>query len=424
MFISIGCFLTLANVGIRKNENSVEPRFIGRVFTNYPLVVYMQLCVQQSLSSHTMKKVVVSVINDLVTDQRVHRNCMTLHEMGYDVLLVGRLKRDSMTLAERPYQTHRMKLVFEKGFFFYFFFQIRLWFFLRKQKVDLYFANDLDTLWPNYRIAKAKKKELIYDTHEIFTEVPELVNRPFKQRIWKFIERSIFPKLKYTITVNESISEWYTSNYGVKPVVVRNIPRLGNSRKSLTRGGAHLPEDKKIILLQGAGINIHRGAEELVEAMKYISNAVLLIIGSGDVLPVLHELAEHEHLEGKIIFIKKLPPDELRAWTCLADLGLSLDKDTNINYRFSLPNKIFDYIHAGIPVLVSNLVELKRIVEQYQIGQVLKSHTPKEMAVQIQEILASSDYTKWKENTKLAATELNWEKEVEVLKKLVRSSQK
>jgi glycosyltransferase involved in cell wall biosynthesis len=363
------------------------------------------------------KKAIVSVINDLVTDQRVHKTCTTLHEMGFEVLLVGRRKHDSLPLAERKYATHRMKLSAEKGPWFYFFFQLRLFFFLWENKADVYVSNDLDTLWPNYTISKWRKKPLVYDTHEIFTEVPELVNRKRKQKIWKKLERKIFPKLQHVFTVNESIADWYENEYKIRPAVVRNIPRLSNaSSRQLTRREAHLPENKKIILLQGAGINVHRGAEEAVEAMQYLDNAVLLIIGGGDVIHQLKEMAEKEHLEGKIIFVNKLPPDELRAWTSLADIGITLDKDTNINYKFSLPNKIFDYIHAGIPVLASDLVEVRKIVEQYNVGCICPDHEPGNIAKCIREMLESPEFDTWKLNTQKATAELNWEKEEEKIK--------
>lgn len=337
--------------------------------------------------------------------------------MGFDVLLVGRRKQDSLPLAERKYATHRMKLSAEKGVWFYFAFQWRLLFFLWKHKADVYVSNDLDTLWPNYVVSKWRKKPLVYDTHEIFTEVPELVNRKSKQKIWKRLERRIFPKLKFVFTVNESIASWYEKEYGIRPQVVRNIPRKANGvARQLTRSEVHLPENKKIILLQGAGINVHRGAEEAVEAMQFIDNAVLLIIGGGDVIHQLKEMAAKEHLEGKIIFVNKLPPDELRAWTMLADIGLTLDKDTNINYRFSLPNKIFDYIHAGIPVLASDLVEVKRIVEVYNIGMICPDHQPGTIAGCIREMLSGKDYEMWKNNTHKAMEELTWEKEEEKIK--------
>jgi glycosyltransferase involved in cell wall biosynthesis len=367
-------------------------------------------------SRSILKTAVVSVINDLVTDQRVHRTCSVLHDMGFDVLLVGRRKRDSLTMPARGYRIYRMKLLVERGPLFYIFFQWRLLLFLLNNKADLYVSNDLDTLWPNHRVAKWRKKPLVYDTHEIFTEVPELANRKFKQRVWKKLESRLFPKQRYVFTVNDSIAEWYEKAYGNRPAVVRNIPGKNEHARRLTRREVHLPENKKIILLQGAGINVQRGAEEAVEAMQYLDNAVLLIIGGGDVLHRLKEMAGRKHLEGKIIFVNKLPADELASWTRLADIGLTLDKDTNINYRYSLPNKLFDYIHAGVPVLASDLVEVRRIVENWKVGKVIASHDPELIAGAIREMLESPDYPGWKANTQMASKELSWEKEEQQLR--------
>lgn len=364
-----------------------------------------------------MKKIIVSVINDLVTDQRVHKTCITLTNMGFEVHLVGRRKRDSLPMPERGYATYRMNLFFEKGILFYVSFQLRLLFWLLRHPGDVYLANDLDTLWPNRIVSKIRRKPLVYDTHEIFTEVPELVTQPVKQKIWQLIEKMIFPQLKHVITVNASIASWYEKRYAIRPYVVRNMPRKAIQQNlDSTREIFRLPIDKKIVLLQGAGLNIHRGAEEAVLAMQYLGNVLLLIIGGGDVLHILQQLVEQYHLQDKVRFVDKMPPDQLYSWTRLADLGLTLDKDTNLNYRFSLPNKLFDYIHAGIPVLCSDLPEVRAIVEQYQVGQVIVSHEPKVLAQSIDNILQHRDYPIWKANAQRATDILNWEHEEETLK--------
>lgn len=364
-----------------------------------------------------MKKVLVSVINDLVTDQRVHKVSTTLHEMGFDVTLVGRKQKSSMELNARPYRTHRMKLVFEKGVAFYVFFQIRLFFFLLFRKADVLVSNDLDTLMPNYLVGKIKGIPLVYDSHEIFTEVPELVGKSFKQNIWRKVEKWIFPKLKNVFTVNQSISDWYFDKYKVRPIVVRNMPRkLRVEVKLKSKEELRLPLNAKIVLLQGAGINVDRGAEELVEAMKYLEGTVLMVVGSGDVIPQLKELVARENLEGKVIFTGKVPYEILQAYTALADLGVTLDKPTNINYRLSLPNKIFDYIQAGVPVLASDLVEVARIVYDYNVGVVSTSFEPQELAKIICNALNSPDYATWKANAITAREILNWEHEETAIK--------
>ncbi|TND07517.1 MAG: group 1 glycosyl transferase [Bacteroidetes bacterium] len=352
------------------------------------------------------------MINDLVTDQRVHKVCTTLHDMGYDVLLVGRRRRESLSMNARKYRTHRMFLFFEKGPAFYAFFQLRLLFFLLFRRADVLVSNDLDTLWPNFFISKLKGTKLVYDAHEIFTEVPELAENSARKKAWKKLEGWLVPKLKHMFTVNNSIAAWYEKQYGIRPLVVRNMPRLQSEvTVSMTRNELGLPENKRIILLQGAGINIQRGAEEAVEAMQYVDHAVLLILGSGDVLPLLKEMVKKNKLEEKVIFIPRQPFEKLQAYTHFAGIGLTLDKDTNINYRFSLPNKIFDYIHAGVPVLASNLVEVRQVVEKYNVGRIAESHDPREIARVMTEMLASPDYETWKSNAARARTELCWEQE-------------
>jgi len=365
------------------------------------------------------KKAIVSVINDLSTDQRVHRTCMTLHKLGFEVTLVGRALNSSLPLTERSYKTKRMYLLFTRNFPFYAFYNLRLFLYLLFHRADVLVANDLDTLLPNYIASKLKRSALVYDTHELFCEVPELQNNPGKKRFWKRIEKYIFPKLKNVITVNESIAELYSKEYNVNITVARNIPAARKtSAPERSKLELNLPTDKKIILLQGAGINVDRGSEEAVEAMQYMEEAVLYIIGSGDVLDILKQKVSTLKLEARVKFIARLPFEELLQYTRHADIGLTLDKDTNINYRFSLPNKIFDYIHSGVPVLASSLAEIKKIYKQYDIGLMTESHDPKHIADKMKTMLDETLKNKWKENCKLAAIELCWEKEEEQLLKI------
>ncbi len=365
------------------------------------------------------KKLIVSVINDLVTDQRVHKMCLTLTVMGFDVLLVGRKLKNSLPMDSRPYKSHRMRLLFNKGALFYAEFNIRLFLFLLFRKFDILTSNDLDTLLPNYLASKIKNKPLIYDSHEYFTEVPELVNRPGMQKIWKSIEKTIFPKLKDVITVNESIANLFEKEYGIKPHVVRNVPFKGMVIKKKNRKELGLPEDKFIFILQGSGINIHRGAEEMVEAMKYVDGALLLIVGGGDVIEILKKEAQKPELKDKIIIKGKLPYEEMMQYTVNSDMGLTLDKPNNINYKYSLPNKLFDYLKAGIPVLASDLLEIRKIIEKYNVGTFIPGHDPEKIAGKIKEIITDKQtYLTWKTNTIRAAGELNWENETEIITKI------
>lgn len=365
------------------------------------------------------KKIIVSVINDLVTDQRVARSCSVLQELNYDVLLVGREQKKSQPLLKRAYDCKRMKLLFEQGPQFYLFFNIRLFFVLLFHKADVLFANDLDTLLPNYLVSKIKGIPLIYDSHEIFCEVPELLSNPGKKKMWEALEAWIVPKLKYCITVNQSIANYFTEKYKVPFIFVRNIPDYTKIENFKSRSELNLPIDKKIVILQGAGINMQRGAEELVKAFHYLSDDyLLLIIGSGDVIRQLKENVIEFQLQNKVKFIDKIPASELRQYTCNANLGVTIDKDSNMNYHFSLPNKVFDYMHAGIPILATKLPEIEYLINKYHIGVFIENHDPQHIAKHIDDFLNSKEYSEYKSNTVIAANENNWQTEKQKLVKL------
>lgn len=364
-----------------------------------------------------MKIIVVSVTNDLVTDQRVHKVCTTLQEMGFGIHLVGRELKDSLPLS-RNYKTTRMKLLFTKGPLFYAEYNLRLFMLLLFAKKDVLLANDLDTLLPNFLVSKITNKPLVYDSHELFTEVPELIHRPRIQKIWLTIEKFVFPKLKDVFTVNQLIADIYSKKYKVPVKILRNIAPMFQFTKVDKGFKEKVKGSSKMIILQGAGINIDRGGEEAVEMMRYLDDVVLYVIGSGDVFPILENLVKQYGLEEKVFLLGRRPYDELMKYTQIADLGLSLDKNTNLNYEYSLPNKVFDYIQAETPLLVSDRRVVAKLVETENIGKVISHHHPKKMAEEVKEMLFSDDYTMWTTNLKLAAKKYNWEKESDIIKQV------
>ncbi len=355
------------------------------------------------------KKILVSVINDLSSDQRVHRTCLTLLKAGMEVELIGRKYSNSPELEQREYPCHRMHLLFKKGPLFYAEYNLRLFFLLLNRKTDYLFSNDLDTLLPNYLISRLKQKKLIYDSHELFTELPELIGRPFVKLVWTKLEALLFPKLKNIITVNQSIATIFSEKYHKEIQVIRNIPLSKPIKAGLTKEKLGLKANEFLIILQGAGINMHRGAEEALEAMKYVPEGKLFIIGSGDVFEKLKANRLQFKLEDKVRIIDKLPYEELMQYTSIADLGLSLDKDSNLNYRYSLPNKVFDYIQASTPLLVSRLPELMNLIDNYKIGRSVKNIRPQCIADSINLIRKSKTLqSEWKKNMARAQAELNW----------------
>lgn len=368
----------------------------------------------------TNNKVVLSVTNDLFTDPRVDKVCLFFAHHGYDVTLVGRCYKNSPSLSERKYKTHRLHLCFRKGAAFYAEYNIRLFFYLLFHHFDLFVANDLDTLLPNVLVSRWKKKRLVYDSHEYFCGELSVTNRPFVRNTWLRIEKFCFPKLKDVITVSQSIVDQYEKEYGIRPHLVRNIPPKATPPITETRASLHLPEDKKIIILQGNGLNEGRGGEELVEAMQYVDNkAVLLIVGNGTAIPLLKQRCHELNLDQRITFVPRVSPDLLFNYTFLSDIGIAIDRDVSMNLRFSLPNKLFEYIKAGTPMVVSNLVERANIVRHYNVGVIVEQLTPENVANSINKLLNDNDlYQKCKENCPIAADELTWENEEKVLESI------
>ncbi|MCF6349967.1 MAG: glycosyltransferase [Flavobacteriaceae bacterium] len=361
-----------------------------------------------------MQRIILSVTNDLTTDQRVHKVCTTLQKMGFDILLVGRKLENSIKLT-RNYKTHRIDLFFNNGFLFYAEYNFRLFFYVLFKKKNILLANDLDTLLPNYLLSKFQNKKLIYDSHELFTEVPELIHRPKTQFVWLKIEKYILPKLKNTYTVCQSIADYYNKKYQTDFKVVRNIPK---SKTQNLKPKTQNPKPKTIIY-QGA-VNIGRGLELMIDTMQYLENYLFIIVGNGDILEDLKRSVKNKNLKNKVQFLGKVTPKELKKITPKADLGLSIEEDLGLNYRYALPNKIFDYIHANIPILTSDLPEMKRIITNYQIGEVITDRDPKKLANQIKKILESNLKT-IKENLIKAAKILQWKNEEKILQKLVNN---
>jgi glycosyltransferase involved in cell wall biosynthesis len=359
-------------------------------------------------------KIIVSVTTDLVSDNRVHKYCSTLFDLGFQVLLVGRKLKNSQRVLPREYETKRFSLFFNKGPLFYAEYNFRLYLYLLFSKSDVLLANDLDTLPANFLASKVKQIPLVYDSHEYFTEVPELVDRPRVKKFWEWLEKKMVPRLKYATTVCNSIAEIYTKKYGTPFRVVRNLPFASDHQPEKTT----TVKNEKIILYQGA-VNIGRGLEQVIQAMHYVENTKLIIAGDGDIKSHLEALVQAENLQNKVEFTGRLTIDELAKLTPTADLGLSVEEDFGLNYRFALPNKLFDYIQAQVPVLVSNLPEMAAVVNQYKIGEITDSLDPVFLAAKITEALENMEKRKsWYVNLPKAAAKLTWENEEKIIQEI------
>ena len=362
--------------------------------------------------SVTAKRVVFSVINSICYDQRILKMAGTIKSLNCDITIVGRRIGEYCKEEEVPFKTRRFRMLINKGFLFYMFFNIRLLFYLLFHGTDILVSNDLDTLLPNYLVSKLKRIPLVYDSHEYFTGVPELKNRRFVKRVWKSIEKLIFPGLNYAITVSDPIAALYEKEYLVRPQVIRNLSRLSNFIAPFTREELNINPYDLVVIMQGTGINIDKGAEELVNAIAISEGVTLIIAGGGDVIANLKRMVRQLHIEQKVKFVPVSDWETLMKYTRSADCGMCLEKDTNMNYRYSLPNKLFDYISAGIPVIASRLPETGKILEEYECGLIIDSVTPGNIAEAIRSFRNDPGKRNMlRKNALYASSNLNWENE-------------
>ncbi len=359
------------------------------------------------------KRVIIAVTNDLSGDQRIHKVAVSLIGLGYEPVLAGRLLPESSVLT-RIYKCKRFRIPARKGPLFYILFNIRLFFYLLFSRAGLFLANDLDTLPAVFLAGFIRRKKVVYDSHEYFTEVPELVGRPRVKSVWEFIEKLIFPHLKWVYTVNRSIANIYAVKYGVQVGVIRNVPF---AQRPIPVIGV-LPQgftDGPVIMYQGA-VNVGRGLEEVIRAMPMMPDCRFLIAGDGDIRKLLENLVKELDLGNRIHFTGRVPFEELSWYTKQATLGISLEQDIGLNYHYALPNKLFDYLHAGIPVIASDLPEIRQVVEDTQAGFIVDRFDPESLSQTILSILNNGELMKtWRQNALASAPQYIWEKEQEVL---------
>ena len=341
--------------------------------------------------------------SDLVTDQRVHRTATSLSNLGYNVVVIGRKPENSSSSNGKPYKVKHIKPLFSKGPLFYISFNFRIFLSLIFSKVSLVYANDLDTLPGCSLGAMFRFKKMVYDSHELFTEIPELINRPLKRMIWRLTEFVFIKRAKYVFTVSDSVSNELHKRYNVNPIVVRNLP----IRKEIEAF-----KDKQPTLIYQGSLNIGRGVELAIDMMNYLTCYRLIIVGTGDIEIELRKRMLDQKLFDRVEFAGRLSPEELYRLTCTAWLGLSLEEDMGLNYKFALPNKLFDYVAAQVPVLVSDLPEMVKLVNNYGIGLVAKSRNPRELADQVADFFEDKNLREQiTKNVQKASVELEWSKE-------------
>ncbi len=348
-------------------------------------------------------KILVSAFSNLYTDQRIEKVCETLYRAGYEIELIGNDWGGSQKM-ERPYKFSILRLKTSSLRTAYVKFNWQLYFELQRRadQDTVLLANDLDALWPNVLISKKLGIPLVFDSHEIFTEMPAIQGR-FTQKIWRWLEGRLLPRIKFMMTESQSYAEWFTEKYDVHPVVVRNIPRRIDEPIQI------VDNQPKVMLYQGA-INQARGIAQAILATKYLDNIIFKIAGDGPRRAEYEQLVQKENLQHKVKFLGKLIPAELRKLTRTADVALSIEENGGVSYLYSLPNKVGDCIQARVPMILINFPEMLRIYKKYKVGEIVENHDPKNLAAKIQ-IILDNGRSYYQPALSAAAQEYCWENE-------------
>lgn len=337
----------------------------------------------------------------------MQRISTSLSNAGYDVLLVGRKQRRSVDLVQQPFRQKRLNCFFEQGPAFYFEYNLRLFFFLLFTRMDLVCAIDLDTILPCYFASVIRRKQRVYDAHELFTEMKEIVSRPRIRRVWMGFEKFAVPKFQNGYTVNQFLADEFERRYKVRYGVVRNLPVLYD-----------LPTNKSasppFIIYQGA-VNEGRGFEQIIPAMREV-NAKLVICGEGNFFEQTKQLINQYGVAEKVELQGYVSPRELRQLTPTAYVALMIFEPTGSNQFYSLSNRFFDYIMAGVPQVCVNYPEYKNINDRYGVALMIDNIEPSTIAANINQLLKDDVlHAQLKMNCQKARAELNWSAEAETL---------
>ena len=354
------------------------------------------------------KKITLFATTDLNFDQRLLRISNSLSVNGFDVLLVGRELRNSPVLSDRNFAQKRLKCVFNKGVLFYLEFNIRIYFFLRKNHSEIIVANDLDTVLGVFYGSKfSKNTTLVFDAHEYFTEVPELKHKSLKKDIWQKVEAKYLQLFQKHYTVNESLKSIFKQNLNIDFDVVRNITELEKPKKRYKK-----PKEK-YILYQGA-LNKGRGLEAIINALPRLEYN-LVLAGNGDIKTELELLVKDLGLENRVTFLGRIEPKQLKTLTEDAYIGINLLENTSLNYYYSLANKFFDYAHAEIPQVCMNFPEYKLLNNDIEVAVLIKNLDSQAIINAFKKLSNENYYKELAHNCKALKQKYNWQQEEEKL---------
>ena len=294
-----------------------------------------------------------------------------------------------------------------------------------KLRARVYHASDLYVLPAMRAAARRHGARLIFDARELYTRVASTTSRPWSRAVWRLIEGRHIVHADAVFTVSESIARHLARMYGIPPpVVVHNVPEMQHIEASpLLRGD--LDPETTLLLHQGQ-IQKDRGCFLLARAMQEVEHAVLVFLGGGPLKKALEEYVRGNGLEARVRFEEPVAPDRLLRVTAGADVGITLLENTCLNHRFALPNKLFEYLMAGLPVVASNLPEIRGVVQSFDVGCIVDPADHSQLVQVLQHVTRDRKARKkWAANAATAIETFSWEKAsrrfTDVYSRLLRS---
>ena len=362
-------------------------------------------------------------ISDLRYEANIHRKVQTLVRAGYQVEVLCVYHPDLDLSSWNNIALTRIKLPGGPTFWRFFVFVIKSFLKIIRKKADLFIAYDYLPLVPLRLKAFFGQCKYIYDSVELLAGLNSLVNRPWRQKFWLRYERIGLQKCSAAFTVCASDAEELQRLYPRVKVVgyVRNIPEYHPLPKSdFLRQRYAIPEQNKIGIYQGM-IFEGRGLREILTACKDIDNLTLVFVGDGPLLNELKKMSELYGIQDRVIFTGLIPFQKLGRYTASADFGFTVISGKGLSYYHALPNKLFEYIQAGIPVIGSNYPEIAAIIDKEKIGFTVDPHDIKGIQKAVREMLREDVYKQFKERLKRIAQKYTWQEESKKYLRIIQS---
>jgi glycosyltransferase involved in cell wall biosynthesis len=373
------------------------------------------------------------VINGVSADTRVIREAASLAAAGHDVTVLG--MREGAQAAHEVLEGFRVERVrrdpqprgieapagSEKagpGALGLAWALLDYWrhatFRARALRADAYHAHDLVTLPAAWAARLGRPARLVYDAHELFTEIGRLGRLP--RLVLGLLERLLIGRADRRITVNASIARELARRYGVpEPLVIRNCPRSTGTppsqEASPLRSYAGVPDGLPIVLFQGMFMP-HRGLENLVRAVPFLPSAHLVLMGWGPLAEPLKELASSQGMALRVHVVAGVPLADLLVYTAGADVGVIPYRNVGLNNYYTSPNKLFEYVAAGVPIAASRFPELRRVVEGLHLGRTFDPERPEDIAATLAAMLQDpAALAAVRARVAAAAPDFTWEAE-------------